>query len=295
MSLRKSFVWLHVASASTAFCIKPSFVSSALSSPFHQVNNLNRSRSSSELFMSTSNAGLSDIGKVSSKDKRANNGMSSDDKTCWRDKIELSAARARKVRGGNYVQLATVDPQTMEPRCRTVVFRGFLQPQSSKDTINETSCVMKMITDGRSNKVEEISNRAKNTSDVEPRTAEMVWWFSKSSEQYRIRGRLAFVGGGDFENDKDELLSLARKQQWGNLSDMAREQFYWKNPGTSYESQAEVPLGGRDDDGKVLPPPNNFLLMLLYPKRVDYLRLTDNFRQIDELDSDTWSWERVNP
>ncbi len=38
--------------------------------------------------------------------------------TSWREKIESSSARSRKVRGGNYVQLATVDHETMEPRSR---------------------------------------------------------------------------------------------------------------------------------------------------------------------------------
>jgi hypothetical protein len=135
----------------------------------------------------------------------------------------------------------------------------------------------------------------------------MVWWFAKSSEQYRVRGKLHFIGsssstsdttiatkqleqmqqqeeegGGETEKKKD-YFTIERKQQWGNLSDMAREQFYWNNPGLEYEGQpTNIPKGGRDVDGTVLPPPDNFLLMLLYPTRVDYLRLTDNYHQIDE-------------
>ena len=42
----------------------------------------------------------------------------------WRERITDSIARSRKIRGGNYVQLATVDANNA-PRCRTVVFRGF--------------------------------------------------------------------------------------------------------------------------------------------------------------------------
>jgi hypothetical protein len=42
--------------------------------------------------------------------------------TTWREKIESSSARSRKVRGGNYVQLATVDHSTMEPRSRCHTF-----------------------------------------------------------------------------------------------------------------------------------------------------------------------------
>lgn len=147
---------------------------------------------------------------------------------------------------------------------------------------------MKMITDLRSRKVGEASGHP-------GQAAELVWWFAKSSEQYRVRGRLQFVGGGSFANDDDEFLARMRKEQWGNLSDMAREQFYWKDPGIEYSQQAEVPEGGRGEDGKMLPPPDNFLLMLLHPTYVDYLRLTDNFRQVDKLDEDYWTEKRVNP
>ena len=76
---------------------------------------------------------------------------------------------------------------------------------------------------------------------------------------------------------------------------MAREQFYWENPGvpftTAEEQSKNVPTGGRDEDGKVLPPPDTFLLMLLFPTKIDYLRLGDNFRQVDELE---WGGEEAN-
>lgn len=147
---------------------------------------------------------------------------------------------------------------------------------------------MKMITDLRSSKVCEASG---HTSPATANTCELVWWFSKSSEQYRVRGSLQFVGG----DESDDFLVRMRKEQWGNLSDMAREQFYWRDPSIEYEPQVKVPEGGRGDDGKVLSPPDNFLLMLLNPTRVDYLRLGDNFRQLDELDGDKWMEKRVNP
>eukprot|EP00565_Helicotheca_tamesis_P001441 CAMPEP_0185733500 /NCGR_PEP_ID=MMETSP1171-20130828/19699_1 /TAXON_ID=374046 /ORGANISM="Helicotheca tamensis, Strain CCMP826" /LENGTH=241 /DNA_ID=CAMNT_0028403253 /DNA_START=180 /DNA_END=905 /DNA_ORIENTATION=- len=229
-----------------------------------------------------SNIGLGDI--KPEENTKNNDNEESQIKT-WRERIAISIAKSRKVRGGNYVQIATVDPSTNEPRCRTVVFRGFLPGSSSKDE----SCVMKMITDDRSSKVAEVSTHPEQA-------AELVWWFSKSSEQYRIRGKVQFVGGGKFDKDDDDFYVQARKQQWGNMSDMAREQFYWKEPGVPYTPQAEVPAGGRGEDGKVLAPPDNFLLMLLYPKRVDYLRLGDNFRQIDEIDDDeVFKPLRVNP
>lgn len=242
------------------------------------------------------NIGLSDINK-----NKVNDNSSSSSITSWREKITTSIAKSRKIRGGNFVQIATVDPTTLEPRCRTVVFRGFLTSDNSKD-----GTIMKMITDLRSSKVSEVKSNTNNDNENNSNnTAEMVWWFSKSSEQYRIRGKLEFIG----QDHSDPLMIQARKQQWGNLSDSAREQFYWKEPGVPFETQNTVPVGGRgEEDGKVLPPPESFLLMLLHPTRVDYLRLGDNYRQVDTLDqsydgdesngnneAEKWNCERVNP
>ena len=187
----------------------------------------------------------------------------------------------------------------MEPKCRTVVFRGFL-PSSSESggSTNPQSCLMKMITDARSNKFAEITNA---TVDPEGTTheketkhlinCEMVWWFGKSSEQYRISGMLQFIG----DDESDSHLQSCRKQQWGNLSDVAREQFYWLEPGVPYQGESKVPTGGRDEEGKVLSPPTNFLLMVLNPKKCDYLKLGENFRQVDTLEGDSWKVDRVNP
>eukprot|EP00584_Thalassiosira_punctigera_P009371 CAMPEP_0172543514 /NCGR_PEP_ID=MMETSP1067-20121228/13887_1 /TAXON_ID=265564 ORGANISM="Thalassiosira punctigera, Strain Tpunct2005C2" /NCGR_SAMPLE_ID=MMETSP1067 /ASSEMBLY_ACC=CAM_ASM_000444 /LENGTH=68 /DNA_ID=CAMNT_0013329945 /DNA_START=234 /DNA_END=440 /DNA_ORIENTATION=+ len=67
---------------------------------------------------------------------------------------------------------------------------------------------------------------------------------------------------------------------------MTREQFCWEKPGILYSStwaEAEgVSPGGRGEEGRVLPPPGAFLMMLLYPAKIDHLRLGDEYRQIDE-------------
>lgn len=93
------------------------------------------------------------------------------------------------------------------------------------------------------------------------------------------------------END-DRALQIARKEMWGNISDPARESFL--------DDQAVLPVGGRDEDGKIVPVPANFLLMLLNPTYVDFLRLTGaQYRQIDERLKDTqeptWSSKSVKP
>lgn len=118
--------------------------------------------------------------------------------------------------------------------------------------------------------------------------------FPKSSEQYRIRGKVQFIGkdgplfannnSNSNSNNNNDYFIAERKQAWGNLSDPAREQFYWKDANyLGNPSDAEIPPGGRDEEGKVLPPPEAFLLMFLYPTKVDYLRLGDNYRQVDEV------------
>ena len=104
--------------------------------------------------------------------------------------------------------------------------------------------------DANTKKEEEKEKEKKNN------IAELVWWFSKSSEQYRVRRRLCFVGSGEEYGDKPGgYLEKERRQQWGNLSNMAREQFYWGDPGLAYSGKPDVPAGGRGDDGTILPPP----------------------------------------
>jgi len=65
----------------------------------------------------------------------------------WEDRIKRSIDTSRQVRGGNYVQIATVD-EDGAPRCRTVVFRGFLAVDERGG-----AKAMRMITDARSEKV----------------------------------------------------------------------------------------------------------------------------------------------
>ena len=248
---------------------------------------------------------------------------------CWLNLIENSIKKSRRISGGNYVQIATVD-QSRKPRCRTVVFRGFEVCNGRK--------LIKMITDLRSGKVAEISANP---------SVELVWWFSQSSEQYRISGELQLVGSSESETE----LQDTRLKQWQKLSDSAREQFYWPQPGVNYQaltrpprdrssnptekmatehdsemgqecnmkvedntlmnkselSNSGIPPGGRDYAGNILPPPDTFQLMLLHPQQVRYLRLRDNYAQVDDIrtdfepgikdecDQDRWVSRRVNP
>jgi pyridoxamine 5'-phosphate oxidase len=209
------------------------------------------------------------------------------DPKSWRSMLEISIAKSRKTRGSNYVQIATVD--NGEPRCRTIVFRGFQNlpaDHALSNICDDMSCIMKMCTAKKSQKV------AQNRQQP---IAEMVWWFPKTSEQYRVRGSLILIGN---ESD-DNALVTARKELWGNISDPARESFLETVvPGEAFAtSQSKPPEGGRGEDGKVLSPPDNFLLMLLDPSDCDYLRLSGGqYRQMDARAKDSgWSYQRVNP
>ena len=231
--------------------------------------------------------GQADIGK------QATDQVSTDDESkSWRELLEISSSKSRHIRGSNYVQLATVDPTTGEPRNRCIVFRGFEELSPDHPCSNYCgglSTVMKMATDDRSQKVRQ---------GLENPTGELVWWFPTSSEQYRVRGELIFVGAGQMKYDNDRELIGARIQQWGMMSDSARESFYHQAvPGDEYAppGRVSVPVGGRGPDGKLLPPPATFLLMLLMPKHVDYLRLTNMYRQVDKFQGSEWVSTRVNP
>jgi hypothetical protein len=211
----------------------------------------------------------------------------------WRELIQFSSDGSRHIRGSNYVQLATVEPRTNTPRCRLCVFRGFQdlpKDHPLSHFVGDMSCIMIMTTDDRSEKVRQVLEHPS-------RAAEMVWWFAHSNEQYRIRGELIFVGGnGKYEYDNDEHLASARKEQWEKLTDASRESFFRQEiPGDPVSSGVyEMPVGGRDKDGNILAPPDTFLLMLMKPEHVDYLRSTDFYRQVDEFSGSEWSSTCVN-
>jgi hypothetical protein len=177
------------------------------------------------------------------------------------------------------------------------VFRGFL-PLEAPEALGFPSSAplaLKMITDSRSSKIGHITANS---------NAELVWWFSQSSEQYRVAGNLVVIGAGEAASEGQQQqqqqlwhLQNERLSMWKQLSDPAREQFYWHSPGRTFDEVAKVPTGGRDAEGTILPPPETFLLMLLVPRHVHFLRLRDNFAQTCHWDyqSRAWTSSRVNP
>jgi pyridoxamine 5'-phosphate oxidase len=199
----------------------------------------------------------------------------------WRDRLELSMSKIRDTRGSNYVQIATVDNDNL-PSCRTVVFRGLLKHFNSD--IQDDEFALQMITDARSEKIEHLAANP---------YAELVWWMPLTSEQYRFSSRIDVVSSSHTD---DQLIS-DRLAMWEGLSDAAREQFYWPDPGAMYTEYipSTIISGGRDNMGVVVPPPDNFFLLLAYPSKVKYVRLTDNFSLLDSLtEGGKWHTTRVN-
>jgi hypothetical protein len=266
--------------------------------------------------------GLGDIGN-----EAESSGTSSS--ISWRELLEVASNKSRSIRGSNYVQIATVDASCNgEPRCRTVVFRGFtslppanldLSPRhhrlmsvskASSDNANRDessgttySCVMKMITDSRSSKVHQVAGRHPDQN-----TCELVWWFPLSNEQFRIRGLLLFVGEegvldeSDKSKDEAEYWKQLRLQQWSQITDAARASYFdSRMPGQPYEPDSKATDSSStvaSSSGQpIKPPPPNFLLMLLVPNTCDYLRLTDQYRQTDQYhaSTNTWTMQRLNP
>ncbi len=163
----------------------------------------------------------------------------------WRSPLARSLHRNRSLAYARYLQLATVRADG-RPANRTVVFRGFL----------ENTNQLKFITDIRSQKAVEIN--------LYP-WGEICWYFPKTREQFRIAGKLVLV----VAEYPDAELCTARGTAWQELSEGARSQFAWPDPGAD-KADASAFDAASPDAIKPLP---NFCLLLLEPETVDLLEL----------------------
>ena len=191
----------------------------------------------------------------------------------WRSPLARALHLNRSLTYARYLQLATVRPDG-RPANRTVVFRGFL---------NGTDQIQFAI-DSRSQKAEQIPLQD---------WGEACWYFPKTREQFRILGKLTLVSA----DSPDQALSQARARLWQALSDAARTQFAWAQPGDPRASAetftppppaAEIPL-------------SNFWLLLLDPDQVDHLELRGDpqnrhlYHRTQNQEASRWSVESVNP
>ncbi|MDJ0556543.1 MAG: pyridoxamine 5'-phosphate oxidase family protein [Microcoleaceae cyanobacterium MO_207.B10] len=188
----------------------------------------------------------------------------------WRSSLARALHKNSSLVYARYLQLATVTEDSL-PANRTIVFRGFLEETNQ----------LKFITDSRSQKVEEIEKNS---------WGEACWYFPKTREQFRLRGKLTVVR----LNNPHPKLAKARHTTWQEISDNAKQQFTWPHP--------------REHRGQTntfeLPPPNsleplsNFCLLLLNPTTVDHLELRgepQNRWLHQKEDQQTWFTQAINP
>jgi PPOX class probable FMN-dependent enzyme len=177
----------------------------------------------------------------------------------WRDALSHALRRNRRDAHHRYMQLASLATDG-QPANRTVVFRGF----------SEDDQRLQVATDARSEKVAQLAAVV---------AVEICWYFTRSREQFRIRGEAVLHAEGP-----------ARHRLWSSLSEAARAQFFWPDPG--------LPLGEGDEatqagDG----PPDSFVLLEIAPFRVDHLQLGADPQQrfLSELRDGRWESQPVNP
>ena len=203
------------------------------------------------------------------------------DRYCWFTSLKQAIVINRRDAHNRYLQLATVRADGT-PAVRTLVFRALQQEPAQ----------LAMVTDSRSQKTAEI---------VAQPAGEICWYFSRTREQFRLRGTLSLTGA-------DNVDQTRRKTIWSAMSAAAREQFYWPHP--------KRPLNDRDKTGKAnsernsnagynshVPaamhaPPENFLILSLQIESVDHLCLRGEpqTRSLSWLDSrGIWANAMVNP
>lgn len=188
----------------------------------------------------------------------------------WRILLERALDHHRNLTYARYFQLATTAADN-RPANRTVVFRGF---DAERDRL-------KVVVDLRSNKIHQI---------VERPWAEACWYFPETWEQFRLSCKLILVT----VDNADMALQTARQTSWQKLSDAARLQFAWSDPG---KPRAEAAAFSPPPPNPVEPLPN-FCLLLLEPVQVDYLLLRgepQNRWLYCRKDNSEWSVQEINP
>ncbi|OZJ06760.1 hypothetical protein BZG36_00415 [Bifiguratus adelaidae] len=100
----------------------------------------------------------------------------------WKQRIEKQlAANIKEVKDAAYVQLATV--ANGRPANRTVVFRGFIGEDHSKET-EWQSDLLCFDVDIRTPKIKQI--------EACP-FGEICWWMSKTGDQFRLTGQMHLI------------------------------------------------------------------------------------------------------
>jgi pyridoxamine 5'-phosphate oxidase len=190
----------------------------------------------------------------------------------WRSSIARALHRNRSLPYVRYAQLATVDINN-RPTNRTVVFRGWLEPDSQ----------LQFVVDSRSQKAQNLLSGA-------PNWAEVCWYFPTTREQFRVSGTLILV------TVECPIINYckARQEAWQQLSDSGRIQFAWATPGAD---RSQEPAAFDPPQPDVQQPLANFCLLLLAPTAVDHLELRGEpqNRYLYELSAAEWTMRSINP
>lgn len=187
----------------------------------------------------------------------------------WRSPLAKALHLNRSKPYSRYFQLATITPEGF-PSNRTVVFRGFYQDTNT----------LQIITDIRSEKYQHLQHQPQS---------EICWYFTKTREQFRINGIIQIIT----HQETDSTMINARQQAWEKLSDNAKIQFSWANPGETVNPTLTSPIPENLDH-----PMDSFCLLLFKPHRVDHLQLKGNpqnryLYQIGE--QNQWEMSPINP
>ncbi|MBE9060492.1 Npun_F5749 family FMN-dependent PPOX-type flavoprotein [cf. Phormidesmis sp. LEGE 11477] len=196
--------------------------------------------------------------------------MSSSDLAPWRSPLSRALHRNRAQPFCRFLQLATVRPGGM-PANRTVVFRGF----------RAASNQLMFICDRRSEKLDQIQQNP---------NAEACWYFTKTREQFRLRGQLTLITADTSATD----LVKTRQQLWQKISDNARLQFTWPQPKAA-RNQDNSAFDAALPDSQT--PLDTFCALLLTPEAVDHLSLRGEpqNRIIYHRSQASWTATTVNP
>lgn len=188
----------------------------------------------------------------------------------WRTPLARALHRNRAAADTRYCQLATVNADGY-PSNRTVVFRGFWQESN----------YLQIITDARSRKLDHLQRQPWGA---------ICWYFRKSREQFRLGGELMAI---EHYTAQPEL-QQARRQMWQQISDNARAQFFWPEPGAPKADPTTFDVTPEPD---VVPEP--FVLLWFNPEQVEHLELRGEPQNRTmyqyERRFERWQVEEVNP
>ena len=179
----------------------------------------------------------------------------------WLQQLKRATRRNRRDAHNRYVQFATLGLDG-KPRVRMVVFRGFSLSAAS----------FFFITDARSEKVKELSQ----CPDVE-----LSWYFTRTREQFRLQCSAVTHSNG-------AVAELHRDALWTSLSDAAKAQFFWPEPGLASGEGQSLKMTAH--------PPETFVVIECRPQRVDHLVLAKTQRRtLSHLRASGWTEVSINP